>query len=207
MRRRAERRVTCQRGHLWTAENSYVAPDGERQCRECLRIRGRAQVQRRLARERAEREARQQAGAIPPRGEVHSLDLGFSPIPVGECQCGCGQPTLIAPRTSTRRGQVKGQPMRYLHGHRGDPNKLGAYTIDPDTGCWIWQLSTANGYGQVWFFGRLYRAHRLFYILLVGDIPEGLQIDHRCRLRLCVNPDHLEAVTGPENVRRSLEAV
>jgi HNH endonuclease len=79
------------------------------------------------------------------------------------------------------------------------------YLIDLETGCWVWQRSTSfQGYGQVWYKGRLHRAHRVFYELHRGPIPEGLQIDHTCGNRLCVNPDHLEPVTPIENTRRAM---
>lgn len=74
---------------------------------------------------------------------------------------------------------------------------------DGPGGCWLWTgHRTSGGYGGVALSGRSLRAHRVAYELLVGPIPEGLQLDHLCRVRLCVNPDHLEPVTQTENVRR-----
>ena len=69
--------------------------------------------------------------------------------------------------------------------------------------CWLWRGSVNNcGYGQVNLKG-VKPAHRAVYELLVGPIPKGLQLDHLCHVRLCVNPDHLEPVTKSENMRRA----
>lgn len=78
----------------------------------------------------------------------------------------------------------------------------------PNTGCWLWEgrWDSGNGYGKVSWRGRTWMAHRLVYVLLVGPIPEGHHLDHRCRVRPCCNPDHLEPVTPRENTLRG-EAV
>lgn len=71
--------------------------------------------------------------------------------------------------------------------------------IDATGDCWEWTGGTSPaGYGKAGT--RL--AHRLVYEMLVGPIPEGLTLDHLCRNRVCVNPDHLEPVTLADNVRR-----
>jgi hypothetical protein len=73
------------------------------------------------------------------------------------------------------------------------------------TGCWEWRASRdRDGYGRFRFPGCLRRSHRLAYEWLVGEIPEGLQLDHLCRNTACVNPTHLEPVTSKENTRRGL---
>ena len=70
-------------------------------------------------------------------------------------------------------------------------------------GCWNWEGSLTNdGYGICSYKGKNKVAHRLIYELINGKVPDGLQLDHLCRNRKCVNPDHLEIVTCKENVRR-----
>lgn len=78
------------------------------------------------------------------------------------------------------------------------------------TGCWEWTAGLGtDGYGR--FYpgegappGTKVMAHRFSYQLFVGEIPEGLDIDHLCRNHSCVNPDHLEPVTRRENLRRGV---
>jgi hypothetical protein len=80
--------------------------------------------------------------------------------------------------------------------------------VDKQENCWIWTGTQAgDGYGSFYVGGgrvnrvRLY-AHRWSYLQAYGSIPEGLEVDHTCRIRLCVKPDHLELVTHAENHRR-----
>lgn len=71
-------------------------------------------------------------------------------------------------------------------------------------GCWLRQGSiNTNGYAAFQINGSQVRAHRWLYERMVGPIPADLQLDHLCRVRNCVRPDHLEAVTASENTRRS----
>ena len=70
--------------------------------------------------------------------------------------------------------------------------------------CWLWQGGLNwGGYGKFWANGATHAVHRFSYELFNGAIPDGLTIDHLCRVRHCVYPDHLEAVTIQENLRRS----
>ena len=70
-------------------------------------------------------------------------------------------------------------------------------------GCWLWLRSKSpDGYGWASLGNRTYTAHRLVYRLTGHAIPEGLVLDHLCRVRHCVNPAHLEPVTNRENLAR-----
>ena len=82
---------------------------------------------------------------------------------------------------------------------------LAKVVLDDKTGCWNWQgtiTPAGTGYGNLQVAGRAQRAHRIAYEIFVGPIPEGLQLDHLCRNKRCVNPGHLEPVTAAENKRR-----
>ncbi len=70
-------------------------------------------------------------------------------------------------------------------------------------GCWFWRGTMNNGYGRVSVSGKYRYVHRVVFELLVGEIAEGLQIDHLCMVTICVNPAHLEAVTPRVNTLRS----
>lgn len=75
--------------------------------------------------------------------------------------------------------------------------------VDDDTGCWLWTGAIDRyGYGQIGVEGRVTGVHRASYSTFVGPIPEGLTIDHLCRVRRCLNPEHLETVTSRENTLR-----
>lgn len=169
----------------------------------------------------------------------------------GFCGCGCGKLAPIAPKTSARRGWVKGRPVRFVLGHGNVKAPAGAFAaanefcacgcglrptvspsthrahgrmyavrflvghnariqnpghrIDTETGCWVWlgYVSKRTGYsGMMQHNGRPEIAHRAYYKKYRAEIPDGYELDHICRNRRCVNPDHLEPVPSVKNVRR-----
>jgi hypothetical protein len=114
------------------------------------------------------------------------------------CECGCG--TAIPDLTK------KGTPQRFAHGHNARGTEAGWLKEDRGhtTPCWIWQGGqSGSGYARARRDNRMVPLHRWHYEQEHGALRDGHEIDHLCRVPLCVNPDHLEAVTRAENVRRS----
>jgi len=71
--------------------------------------------------------------------------------------------------------------------------------------CWIWTAGGSKGYGEFLLTpGQQILVHVLMYRLMVGEVPAGLQLDHKCRNRRCVNPEHLEPVTSRVNTLRGI---
>jgi hypothetical protein len=105
------------------------------------------------------------------------------------CECGCGQP---ARRRFVRGHHTRKSPVEYIEQDCGY-----------ETPCWVWQRSTTpGGYGKIKKDGLVQSAHRVYYERENGPIAPGMDLDHKCRVRHCVNPAHLEEVTRAENLRR-----
>jgi len=84
-------------------------------------------------------------------------------------------------------------------------DRLASRVHIAESGCWEWTGALNHGgYGTFLVDGRRMGAHRAAYLLHVGSIPDGLDLDHLCRVRHCVNPAHLEPVTRSENLRRGV---
>ena len=76
--------------------------------------------------------------------------------------------------------------------------------VDKTNTCWHWTAKkTRNGYGQFYLDGSNILAHRVSYAWSVGQIPEGMEIDHICHNRACVNPDHMRLATHKQNAENA----
>lgn len=93
-------------------------------------------------------------------------------------------------------------PSKGIRDEYGIPLAAWDDVLKDETGCWLWQRQLTRGYGRIWIDGENIGVHVYFYRCLAGDIPEGLVLDHLCRVRNCVNPEHLEPVPNGENVLR-----
>jgi hypothetical protein len=122
--------------------------------------------------------------------------MPYAHVIEGTCGCGCGEPI--------KRGR------RYVRGHQRwlSPHAYVVEDCGYETPCWVWRRGrSANGYATR--HGKRRRTcyvHVQLYEEKHGPVPEGLDLDHLCRVRLCVNPDHLEPVTRAVNIQRGAGA-
>lgn len=141
-----------------------------------------------------------------------------SDIPVGLCQCGCGQQTSVPTMTNVKLGRFRGQPLRFVQGHgyrcksNKTPKKLLSKTpqkllstldrfwqkVDKTGPCWLWTgRINENGYGTFSIRHKAVYAHRFAYEVTLGPIPEGLELDHTCHTTSCrlgINCPHRRCV-------------
>lgn len=107
---------------------------------------------------------------------------------------------LVTPASTTPKGMLLMYPQ--INSFPRFWSKAGITSVSR---CWLWKAyATTSGYGQISLRGRPRYAHRLAYELVVGPIPDGLQLDHLCRVRRCVNPAHLEPVSNRDNILRGI---
>lgn len=113
-------------------------------------------------------------------------------------------------RAFVKRAKNDGTFVPLIRHPRQSPFEKAMSRVDkqPD-GCWLYTGALmADGYARVkdTSTDHALLVHRVVYEQLVGPIPDGLVLDHLCRVRNCVNPKHLEPVTGAENIRRGVRA-
>lgn len=129
---------------------------------------------------------------------------GICPVP------DCGRPLrgpLYCNRHRKRYARY-GDPLAFGSGRRyPTPEERFWPKVNKTETCWLWTgyVDNDKGYGRFAYPGGTL-AHRFAYELLVGPIPDGLQVDHKCRVKSCVNPDHLQAVTQELNMQNQLGA-
>jgi hypothetical protein len=116
---------------------------------------------------------------------------------------GCGKPHnakgyCMGHYRAARRGDLDS-----YKGLRPLEERLWERIVEGEGGCWLWTGATSSaGYGQIGLGQVNLYTHRVVYELLVVDIPEGLELDHTCRVRNCCNPAHLDPVTSSVNKSR-----
>lgn len=160
------------------------------------------------------------AGALMRAGKVWSCGClrqakapGQRVLTAKTCEM-CGSSWLPANRHQADRNSTCGFVCRsafiaQVKGRKDDEVRsvLAAKSTAGPGGCTVWNgRIDGSGYGRLSIRGRMESAHRAAYVLAKGPIPAGLCLDHLCRVRACINPEHLEAVTHLENVRRGARA-
>lgn len=109
-------------------------------------------------------------------------------------------------RRARRRRERGGAPPVTYAGCENDAERAAwlelRYTPEPNTGCWLWlNQVNSDGYGMIYFgkYRKGYKAHRVFYEMFKGPIPDGIHVLHSCDTPTCVNPAHLSLGTHSDN--------
>jgi hypothetical protein len=134
---------------------------------------------------------------------VSSMPRQYTPRVAMTC-ARCGEP-FTRPQSKAAGARFCGRTCYFAARRSLDPQERFWAMVNKTDTCWLWQGSKADGgYGKFNIGGVLYPAHRVAYQWLVGPIPEGLHLDHLCRVTNCVNPAHMEPVTTRENLLRGV---
>lgn len=190
-------RTHCIKGHELTPENTLVISTrpNQRRCRTCAYETNR----RAYRRKNGPPKVRDQDSGLCVNGHDWAANVDSH----GRCR------RCHADDEARRRErlQAQGLPVTKAPEVITDYERLAAKISISPGGCWLWTARlNEHGYGNFWLLGKLSLAHRASYELHVGPIPEGLTLDHLCRVRRCVNPEHLEPVTQAENYQRGVAA-
>lgn len=125
------------------------------------------------------------------------------------CECGCGEEVTEDSRFirghNARVQKVWGNPKNKSYDRTCIIERFESkIEIDDKTGCWIWNGWRSEGYGGFYCCyegkGKIYPAHRLSYMIYNRDIPDELQVLHKCNNKPCVNPEHLYIGTHQDNM-------
>ena len=113
---------------------------------------------------------------------------------------GCDRSDLKSAYCGRHYQQIRKRGAIHITANDLSPSERFWSKVDKSGQCWDWTATIhKTGYGSFRFKGKIALAHRVAFELSKGPIPEGMQIDHTCRQRACVNPDHLRPVTNKQN--------
>lgn len=122
-------------------------------------------------------------------------------VPYGHCHCGCGQKTNVSRKTDRHAGHTKGEPIKYILGHRHRPRQ--EHRVEErghDTPCWISnRAKNHDGYAIMNIPTGRVCVHRLRYEQQYGSLPDSQDVHHLCLQRACERPSHLFAIEHGEH--------